>query len=179
MEILGKAPVATAGTHCQIPVSAVHIDGIIPYLALIVYEASKLLHSILGQCHLMKCSVILSLTAWRITRWRETIPAGAKLPLIDTLWDDGWSLKDVSLGFIFGLFHFTGVVYFSLMLLSGVANIAFTLQVVSPQTIDMGLIKNLSSQFVCVLAPTATFSRHPVRHSPIHFCYWRTDYLLP
>lgn len=61
-----------------------------PYAAIVAYESSGLLVGSLHSTYLIDHQVILSLTTWRIARWRSDIPAGSRLPLINVLWRDGW-----------------------------------------------------------------------------------------
>jgi len=108
------APKFASQIVCQIVVSTVSQGWIMPYAAIVAYESSGLLVRSLHLAYLIGHQVILSLTTWRIARWRSDIPAGSRLPLINVLWRDG-------------------IIYFVFMLICGIINIALVIQLSTPQ----------------------------------------------
>uniref|UniRef100_A0A0W0FDT8 Uncharacterized protein n=1 Tax=Moniliophthora roreri TaxID=221103 RepID=A0A0W0FDT8_MONRR len=87
---------------CSVITSEVQNGFIVPYILTIIYEI-----------------VTLSLSLFRITTWRKTIPQTVRVPLLDTLWRDG-------------------VLYFSFMLVLGFMNIGLILQSEAPQLRQAG-----------------------------------------
>ncbi|KAK1236068.1 hypothetical protein PQX77_000658 [Marasmius sp. AFHP31] len=80
-------------THlCSATVSDIKIAFIVPYILTICYEI-----------------LTLTLSLYRIAKWRQSIPENIRAPLLDTLWRDG-------------------IMYFSFMLLLSFMNIGIVLQ---------------------------------------------------
>ncbi|THU80853.1 hypothetical protein K435DRAFT_491543 [Dendrothele bispora CBS 962.96] len=82
---------------CRITISDIRAAYVVPYILTIIYEI-----------------VTLSLSLIKVVRWRKSIPKTIRIPLIDTLWQDG-------------------VLYFSWMLALGFFNIGIVLQSNVPQ----------------------------------------------
>ncbi|KAK7460454.1 hypothetical protein VKT23_009175, partial [Stygiomarasmius scandens] len=82
---------------CSVTIGNVRAGFVVPYILTIIYEM-----------------VTLSLSLFKVIRWRRSIPDTIRAPLIDTLWRDG-------------------VFYFSWMLALGFVNIGIVLQSEAPQ----------------------------------------------
>lgn len=83
------APKFASQIVCQIVVSSVSHGWVMPYVAIVAYESSGLLVRSIYSTYLISRQVILSLTTWKIARWRSDIPAGSRWLLMDVLWRDG------------------------------------------------------------------------------------------